>query len=203
MLGRRLSDSTSAGSGFDPAKQLIIRLLKTDLPDITNGTSFSRNNNPDLRTIEVLQDPYNFLYMDSTSTTGILLKKYSDNWTGASDYPAYTIKLSTISGAMTSNHDSFTFVIDARAFLTNTSAVLRRIIQTNTTANASPPTHSTANSVAGFGSPSDLIFLATDKNPGETPSSDPFLPVLMGIENLNTNDDFNADMTIEIRRSDI
>jgi hypothetical protein len=220
MLGRRLIDQTGAGVGFDSTKQLVIRIRATKtITGGSLGTSsptdnyFSYNGGDGTSIaegdIEVLQDPFDLLEYGSTAQTGIFLKRYADNWDGSGSFPYYTIKLSTMSGAITSNGNYFDFNIDARGWITigPSPATLLRTIQTNTTANGSTPYYSTADSFHGWpgGSslPADMTFYATTRDPGEDP------PV--GLSGILINHYYigppstmttTADVTLEITRSD-
>jgi len=208
-LGRRLADSTGAGVDFDSTKQCLLKI--TGSKTLSGNTYWDWPND-----IQVLQDPHNFIG-NTGYTTGFSLRKARDNFT-SSNMEKYTIKLSTIQGGWTSDDSHFNFNIEARALTIGGSGAV--INTTNVTPLSGSPKHTTeklgpedsTNLSDGvqdwtFGTSGtdigDFQFYATDRNPGETPTSNPDMAILLyatgGVGGMTVT----ADVILEITRSDI
>jgi len=204
-LGRRLA---STNQEFDPNKQLVIRLKS---PGTISGSSFywriTPSNLSDTDTIEIIQDPYNFLGV--TSYTDAFPLKKKGNYVGSGDV-IYTVKLSEIQGAVTSNDARFQINMDITAIGGNAIQ-----LSTNVTPNGSQPYYSTATPSSGW--PTDTSqpinganewsFYSIDRDPPPPPVDPdalPDMPLTIWIDGFGSTPlTVNSNFTIEIRRSDI
>lgn len=204
-LGRRLADSTGAGVNFDSTKQCLIKI--TGSKTLSGDTYWDWPND-----ILVLQDPHNFIG-NTGYTTGFSLRKTRDTYTNG--MAEYRIKLSTIQGGWTSDDSYFNFNIQAQALIIGGSGAV--INQTNVTPLSGSPKHTTEKQPGdvpndgvqdwrfGFtGSDiGDYRFYATDRNPGETPTSNPDMAILLYANSGGTTPmTVTADVILEITRSD-
>ena len=203
-LGRRLTDQTGAGVGFDPDKQCVIQISGSKT--LSGDTYWDWPND-----ITVLQDPHNFIG-NTGYTTGFSLMKADG---------IYTMKLSTIQGGWTSDDSYFNFNIEAQALPVGSSSSI--INQTNVTPLSGSPKHTTeklgpndpTNLIDGVqdweytsplirGDIGDFQFYATDRNPGETPTPYPDMAINLFANGGGTNPmTVTADVILEITRSDI
>jgi len=205
-LGRRLADSTGAGVDFDSTKQCLIKI--TGSKTLSGNTYWDWPND-----ITVLQDPYNFIG-NTGYTTGFSLRKTRDTYDNG--MAEYTIKLSTIQGGWTSDDSYFNLNINADFLIIGGSGDV--INQTNVTPLLTQPYHTTEKQPGdvpndgvqdwrfGFtGSDiGDYQFYATDRNPGQTPSSQPDKVVSIWANSGGTTPmTVTADVILEITRSDI
>jgi len=210
-LGRRLVDFTGSGLGYNSSKQCVIRLKgsKTFTPGIINDNNYF--DWPD--GVEILQDPYNFIGT-AGFTTGFGLRKTSNFY--AINQPTYTVKLSTISGSITSNDSYFNinFTCAALGVFGNTS------LDTNITPNISQPYYSTSDAVEYWlydnnertdtrepiNGSTDWTFWTTDRNPGGTASPTDYMAFNVWLYKAAAPPStitVDADLTFEIRRSNI
>ena len=202
-LGRRFGVHTGSSQDFDP-DTLVIQITGSKTH---SGTTYWDYPND----ITVLQDPHNFIG-PTAYTTGFGLRKATG---------IYTMKLSTIQGGWTSDDSYFDFNIEAQALPVGDSNHV--VNQTNVTPRSSSPIHTTEKlgpedptnlndgvqdweytSPAISGDIGDFQFYATDRNPGETPTPNPDMAILLFATGGGTSPmTITADVILEITRSDI
>ena len=210
-LGRRLADSTGAGVNFDSTKQCLIKI--TGSKTLSGDTYWDWPND-----IQVLQDPHNFIG-NTGYTTGFSLRKTRDTYING--MAEYRIKLSTIQGGWTSDDSYFNFNIEARALAVQSNNTTITTNNANVTPLSGSPKHTTeklgpedstnlGDGVQDWRSGSfttdigDFRFFATDRNPGETPTSNPDMAILLYANSGGTTPmTVTADVILEITRSDI
>ena len=191
-LGRRGGDQTSAGVGFDSSKQCVIKI--TGSKTLSGETFWAEGD------IEVLQDPADYIGPTDTNT-GFSLNKTHDHYFGG--MPEYTFKLSTITGGWSSDDSHFNYNIEARALAVGASRFI--INQTNVDPLGGSPKHTTEklgpqDSTGDIG---DFKIYATDRNPGETATSTPDMPILLFANGGGTSPmTVTANVILEITRSD-
>lgn len=210
-LGRRLADQTGSGSGFDSSKQCLLKI--TGAKTVSGTTYWDHPSD-----IQVLQDPHNFIGQ-TDSTAGFSLNKTQDHYSNG--MAEYHFKLSTITGGWSSDDDHFNFNIEARALAVGSSRFI--VNQTNVTERGSSPKHTTeklgpqdpSNLNDGVqdwqftgplinGDIGDFKIYATDRNPGETATSNPDMFILLFADSPGTSGiTVTADVVLEITRSDI
>ena len=209
-LGRRLADQTGSGSGFDSSKQCLIKI--TGAKTVSGITYWDHPSD-----IQVLQDPANYIGQ-TDSSTGFSLNKTQDHFSNG--MAEYHFKLSTITGGWSSDGDSFRFNIEARALAvqSNNSTTVRNT--TNVTELGSSPKHTTEKlgpqdpsnlndgvqdweSQGHSGDIGDFKIFATDRNPGETATSNPDMFILLFADSAGSAGiTVTADVVLEITRSD-
>ena len=209
-LGRRGGDQTSAGVGFDSSKQCLIKI--TGSKTLSGDTFWDHPGD-----IEVLQDPADYIGATDTNT-GFSLNKTHDHYFGG--MPEYTFKLSTITGGWSSDDSHFNYNIEARALAVGASRFI--INQTNVDPLGGSPKHTTEklgpqdstvtnDGVQDWeftgplirGDIGDFKIYATDRNPGETATSTPDMPILLFANGGGTSPmTVTANVILEITRSD-